>query len=129
MNTRALPFLFSFKGRIGRAQWWVVQLAFAVVYVLNDLILEIDGQSNTYLACVLSMLILMLVGLWVLLAANTKRFHDIGKTGWWQLIAIIPLAGFWIAFVLGFGRGDPDVNRYGSNQGNLGRDQTTAETQ
>jgi uncharacterized membrane protein YhaH (DUF805 family) len=43
-----------------------------------------------------------------------RRLHDIGKSGWWQLIAIIPLGIFLlVAFLCRAGQKGP--NRYGAN--------------
>ena len=45
---------------------------------------------------------------------NIKRFHDRNKSGWWVLIALIPLVGaLWIVIECGFLRGTVGDNRYG----------------
>ncbi len=41
------------------------------------------------------------------LALGSRRLHDIGKSGWWQLLYVIPVAG-WILFVV---RGSTDSQR------------------
>ena len=49
------------------------------------------------------------------LAVYVKRFHDRGKSGWWVLIAFLPLIGFfWILIELGMLAGDPGPNTYGT---------------
>jgi uncharacterized membrane protein YhaH (DUF805 family) len=43
-----------------------------------------------------------------------KRFHDRDKSGWWVLIALIPIIGaLWILIELGFLKGTPGPNRFG----------------
>lgn len=34
------------------------------------------------------------------LAAATRRLHDTGRSGWWQLIALVPLVGCIVLIVL-----------------------------
>lgn len=48
------------------------------------------------------------------LAINTRRLHDIGRSGWWQLIAFtivgIPVLIYWFCK-----ESQPGPNAYGSN--------------
>jgi len=38
----------------------------------------------------------------------SKRWHDRGKSGWWVLVALVPLAGWlWVLIENGLLRGDP----------------------
>ncbi len=49
------------------------------------------------------------------IAVGTRRLHDSGKSGWWQLLLFIPLVGF-IILVIWFAKvGDAADNAYGSN--------------
>ena len=44
-----------------------------------------------------------------------KRFHDRDKSGWWVLIAFIPLIGWiWYLIECGFLTGTSGPNQYGS---------------
>lgn len=44
----------------------------------------------------------------------TKRWHDRNKSGWWNLISFIPIAGpIWAFIELGFLKGTPGANLYG----------------
>ncbi|MGI9570702.1 MAG: DUF805 domain-containing protein [Desulfobulbia bacterium] len=51
---------------------------------------------------------------WIYLAGSIKRAHDRGKSGWWILITLIPIAGFiWWLIVLGIFEGQKGPNKYG----------------
>ena len=51
---------------------------------------------------------------WIYLAGSIKRAHDRGKSGWWILITLIPIAGFiWWLIVLGIFDGQKGPNKYG----------------
>jgi uncharacterized membrane protein YhaH (DUF805 family) len=56
-------------------------------------------------------ILLVLVGI-VGIASITRRLHDIGKSGWWQLILIIPCIGMLIIFFWTLYISDQD-NQYG----------------
>ena len=57
------------------------------------------------------------------LAVWAKRWHDRGKSGWWNLIALIPIIGpIWALVESGFLKGDCGSNRYGHE------DASSAET-
>ena len=50
-----------------------------------------------------------------LLALSVRRLHDIGRTGWWVLISIIPVIGAVVLLVFMSLDSEPGSNRYGAN--------------
>lgn len=46
------------------------------------------------------------------LAVGARRLHDIGRTGWWQLMALIPCLGLIVLVVFWCTAGDRHQNRY-----------------
>lgn len=73
------------------------------------------AQAEEYGAgTALFILVAFIVLLYAQLAIYAKRFHDRGKSGWWSLVAFIPVIGvFWILIELGMLPGDPGPNAYG----------------
>ena len=67
---------FTAEGRIGRQAFWIGWLMLMGVHVLAGWI-PLIGQ----------VLALAAVFAWVCLC--TKRLHDMGRTGWWQLLPIL----------------------------------------
>ena len=115
--------LFSFEGRVGRGAYWglfVVSLllfgalsAFSVMSALNspDPAAASGGPS-------VLVLIVALVFLWPALAIQAKRWHDVDKSAWWILIALVPVVGGLIALIFnGFIAGTPGSNRFGAAPG------------
>jgi len=47
------------------------------------------------------------------LAVGTRRLHDIGRSGWWQLIVLVPFAGVIVLLVFFVLDGQPGPNAYG----------------
>jgi len=61
-----------------------------------------------------------LVLIWIVLAGMgeaARRLHDTGKTGWWNLIALVPYVGFFVLLFLLAGEGKLGDNEYGPAQG------------
>ena len=49
------------------------------------------------------------------LAVCIRRLHDIGKSGWWYLLAFIPLVGAIILIIWFCKDSEPGANAYGPN--------------
>ena len=49
------------------------------------------------------------------LAVAIRRLHDTGRSGWWILIALIPLVGTIVLIVFYVQDGDAGDNAYGTN--------------
>lgn len=97
----------TFSGRARRKEYWMFVLFNTIVgFVLWIL----DIIIGTYF---------VLDGLYCLaiilpsLAVSVRRLHDIGKSGWWMFISLIPLiGGIWL-LVLFVTDGTPGENTYG----------------
>ena len=132
-----LDFLFlSYSGRIGRGAYWLGFIGLMVIQwvvlwgllqlahgTLDQLMVLADGQEHVLPPEVgqdllmhvgLPMLIITLLFLYPSYAICTKRWHDRGKSGWWSLIALVPLIGaLWFFIELGFLGGNEGANQYG----------------
>ncbi len=92
---------FDFEGRVTRQAFWM--------FVLWSFIISIAlGIFSDALSMVFSLAIL-LPGL----GLGARRLHDTGKSGWWQLIGLIPLLGIIIMIVLLAQQGVAGANEYG----------------
>lgn len=49
------------------------------------------------------------------LAVAVRRLHDIGRSGWWLLIGLIPLVGAFVLLVFAVQDSQPGSNAYGPN--------------
>ena len=102
---------FSFEGRIRRTEYGltflIVVLGRTILIMLLAGLMVGSGSRNLESYTVLSYL-LSIPFLWFFWAQGAKRCHDMGKSGWWQLIPFFPL-------VMIFKEGDSHTNEYGDN--------------
>lgn len=49
------------------------------------------------------------------LAVSVRRLHDVGKSGWFLLFWLIPIAGWIILFVWSVTKGDVGSNAWGDD--------------
>lgn len=87
--------IFSFKGRAQRSEYWAVRIPVIIFSRMGELIPE-SAYDNPALS--IGIVILSVLALWIYLATNTRRCHDLGHNGLWQLI---PFYGIWMGFVAG----------------------------
>lgn len=104
----------SFEGRINRQPFWIgviVLFVASLVLTLANALLFGQGLIGGLLHLIIS-----LAMLFASFAVMVKRCHDRGKSGWWSLIALIPLIGLiWAIIDLGILEGTPGANEYGPN--------------
>jgi len=82
-----------FEGCAGREEFWYF---FLVNFVVNIILGIIGGLIRFPFLTSLYALAILLPSIGV----TARRLHDIGKSGWLQLIAIIPLVGVIILLIL-----------------------------
>ena len=102
---------FVFKGRASRAEyWWCFAAAFLFAWPL--LLSETaDGSLYTILSFIYFILTLSVVI--PLLAAWTRRMHDVDRSGWNWLFVFAPIFGWILLFRWTTKEGSPEANKYG----------------
>jgi uncharacterized membrane protein YhaH (DUF805 family) len=105
----------GFSGRARRSEfWYFVLFTFlvgAVANILDEILgTDYDTGSGGLLSTVASLALLL-----PQVAVGARRLHDIDRSGWWQLIGIIPIIG-WILVIVWFATDTkPGDNQYGPN--------------
>lgn len=102
--------LFSFKGRTRRTRYWLINIFIALLFVPANI--EGDYMSD---GVAIFTLLIFIPAIWIMLANAVKRFHDMGRSGWYYLFSIIPIINIGVAIYLGFYRGEECDNKYGPN--------------
>ncbi len=97
-----------FSGRATRSEYWyfalfslIVSFVLAIVdYLLGTQILDGAYSLAVFLPS---------------LGVSIRRLHDIGRSGWWNLIIFLPLIGFIVLIVFAVQDSQPGSNQYGPN--------------
>jgi uncharacterized membrane protein YhaH (DUF805 family) len=96
---------FRFSGRIPRSIYFLS----AIPIIILAIVAQIYEEQNWSIFLILAII-------WPSLAISTKRWHDRDKSGWWNLINLIPLIGTTWSFVeCGFLSGTNGPNRFGED--------------
>lgn len=103
---------WDFRGRSTRSNYWYFQLFSFIITVA----LFIVDEKFTKIGSIDNFGILgLMYGVFILVPSTMlaiRRLHDIGKSGWWMLISLIPIVG-WILYFIWTIRESQEDNIYG----------------
>lgn len=105
--TGALKKYADFTGRARRKEYWMFVLFYLIFYIVLSVI---DSFIGSMILSGLFSLALLVPSI----SIAARRLHDTGRTGWWQLIALIPLLGT-IVLIVFLAQDSHDENKYGAN--------------
>ena len=105
---------FDFTGRARGSEYWYF-LLFAVVVSIATTILVINLLGYDWVDNGPIYLISSVVLFIPQISAATRRLHDTGRSGWWQLLYFTIIGSFWVLYWLII-KGDTDKNSYDLNQ-------------
>ena len=101
----------QFDGRATRSEYWYFTLFATISYIVA---MVIDGLLINVTGGMPILTILVMLGMVVpSIAVGVRRLHDIGKSGWWYLIAFVPLVS--LVLIAFFVMDSKDDNVYGPN--------------
>ncbi len=97
----------DFNGRVTRKPYWMFVLSSMIVSIILSIFegMMFDGPvlSGIYALAIIVPSI----------ALAARRLHDTGRSGWWQLIALVPFVGFIVLIVFLAQDTSPETNAYG----------------
>ncbi|MBL6279919.1 DUF805 domain-containing protein [Micromonospora fiedleri] len=102
----------TFRGRARRSEYWWFSLFLLLVGIVASVLdsaLGVDFEGSGGPVSLLVNLALLLPSL----AVAARRLHDIDRTGWWLLLAFIPIVGWIVLLVFALQNGTPGPNRFG----------------
>ncbi len=91
----------GFDGRATRSElWYFVLVNFLVSLIINTL--------SATLGIVYALAVLL-----PSIAVGVRRMHDIGKSGWWLLVGLIPIVGLFVLLYFYVQPSDEGQNAFG----------------
>lgn len=114
---------FTMQGRLNRKPFLLRGL---VLGILSLILSSVMGGLAETSSTVLHLVSLLMLPLILVCAAGSftliiRRWHDLGKSGWFTLLLLIPLLNFLVMLYLWFVRGTAGPNAYGEDPLGWGR--------
>jgi uncharacterized membrane protein YhaH (DUF805 family) len=107
----ALKKYAQFSGRARRKEYWMFAFVNIIIFVILGILgYFVNGQIGGIIGGIYGLLVLI-----PSLAVLVRRLHDIGKSGWWILIGLVPFIGEIVLLIFSVMDGQPGQNQYGSN--------------
>lgn len=100
----------DFETRSSRSEYWFWVLLMLIGQFVGSLLGNILGMIGS-----LVFLIWALGTIIPSIAVGIRRLHDIGKSGWFILVAFIPIVGWIIMIVWAVSAGEDEDNQWGAN--------------
>jgi uncharacterized membrane protein YhaH (DUF805 family) len=98
----------GFTGRARRAEYWQFALFNVVAFIV---LIAIDAAIGTTIPYILYALASLVPSL----AVGVRRLHDTDRSGWWMLIALVPLVGGIVLLVFFCLEGTRGANKHGAD--------------
>jgi uncharacterized membrane protein YhaH (DUF805 family) len=93
----------TFDGRARRSEYWWFALASFVIGLITGFIPVVGWLVSLALIC-------------PSIGVAVRRLHDVGKSGWWFLLVLVPLVGALVLiFFFYIKDSEPGANQYGPN--------------
>ncbi len=97
-----------FEGRAHRTEYWMY---FLFNFIISVGLAIVGSAAGAEWLQILYVVAVFIPGL----AVGARRLHDTNRSGWWQLLGVIPIVG-WIALLVMFvEEGHPGTNQHGPN--------------
>lgn len=101
----------QFSGRAMRSEFWsfaLVNFGISLVLAVVDAILGTNGNGLGVIGGLYSLAVFL-----PSIAVSIRRLHDTNRSGWWQLVSLVPVVGGLVMLVLYLLSGTPGANRFG----------------
>ena len=98
----------NFNGRARRKEFWMFQLFLIIITTICIVLDNILGTVIAMDAGPFGLIVLPYGWLYFLcgifhflpsLSVLVRRLHDVGKSGWWYFIGLIPIVNFWLLYI------------------------------
>ncbi len=116
--------IFNYEGRASRSEFWFLSLwEFIIATVLCAIIAPLYSSNSTHTIGAILLVVSVIfccIAFFVNLSCTCRRLHDTGKSGWLQLLYLVPCIGSLLIFIFCVMPSEPRPNQYGDIPNRLG---------
>ncbi len=99
----------SFSGRASRKDYWGFVLINILVSFVIAIFEVIVGIGDGFISSLYTLAVVL-----PNIALYTRRLHDVGRSGWWQLAVIVPLLNLYLFYMIWIKPGTIGENKFGA---------------
>ncbi|XID74901.1 DUF805 domain-containing protein [Alkanindiges sp. WGS2144] len=114
----------NFVGRARRQEYWMFAFINLIIALILSMLDTVLFRGDTPILSGIYGLAILIPGI----AVAVRRLHDTDRTGWWLLLALIPVVGTIILIIMMCIDSTPGPNRYGANPKHIGNTTPTLPT-
>jgi uncharacterized membrane protein YhaH (DUF805 family) len=106
----------TFTGRARRSEYWLFWLFTVILEVVVSVVTGGFGNNPMSPTLGLGLMVYCLILLALIIpsiAVGVRRLHDTDRSGWWLLIAFLPIIGALVLLVFFVLEGTRGANRFG----------------
>lgn len=100
----------EFTGRARRTEYWMFALFNLLASMVLGVVDRILFRGHGILGGLYSLAVLI-----PSIAVSIRRLHDTGRSGWWLLLAFVPILGWIALLIFAVQDSQPGANAYGPN--------------
>ena len=105
----------DFSGRASRKEYWMFTLIHFIISLLIGFVAGFIAGLTGIELFIYTGFIYALAVLIPCITVSVRRLHDIGKSGWWLLVAFVPFIGGIVLLIFALIPSEEGSNAYGPN--------------
>ena len=109
--------LLTYQGRLNRKPYILRGLLVYVLVMIVNIVMGVLSESDSTALLLIAILLfpVILVGCVASIMLTIRRWHDLGQSGWFTLLGMIPFVNIFVAIYLCVKKGTDGPNAYGAD--------------
>ncbi len=107
-----------FSGRLSRRSYIIGLFCVYAVTILLGIVIKMVMDSGVPVIGVLMYYVVLIASIVLPISLLIRRLHDVGKSGWFGLLLLVPIVNLYVIYLLLIKTGDAGNNTYGAPPSN-----------
>ncbi len=110
----------DFDGRANRQEFWCFTCSYLLISTLLFMLIEylhgVEQIHSIYILITILFIVFQVAIFIPIISLSVRRLHDIGRSGWYMLMILIPIVGFITLLIFYLSKSQEGSNAYGQKQ-------------